>query len=867
MNAKAGDITTSATSAIDALTGDVDLSAGKGIAINGTVTAQKNVVMNAKDGNIANSAAIKATTGNVDMKASQDVIVNNTVTAEAGDVSMLASNGNINLNQTVTAANEVALEATKGAIVGNSAKPPIYHVVAKVFKAIAAKGISLRTNIQELVGKVTGKGNVIIDQTGDLLADVITADGAITVTADSTIDAKNIISTTDTDDNDITLTSKNANILIGKVEAGQGKNADVILSALNGSVTAKRPSGGPVVADNLTVTAKSDIDLDTTVNSANLIVNKDGKIAINETDDLVLKANTKGKGSISIVAGGELAATDVVAGNGSINLVAKNDVIATRVESTTNATGNDINITSKESDIVADSIVAGSGTGGNVSLTAENGAIRRSNTRNSGINVVGNTVYFRAKNNIGGLDIKVGKLNAYSSQGNILLAAVANLIVQELHAKNGNIKLTASGAISDDNNNDTKIIARDLTLEATNGIGLQGDAATRALDTEVGSLAASVSGLGGINIDQKGDLAIKNVTTADGDITLNVQGNVGLDLIDANGTDNTVTLKAIGGAITDINDTDTEKKVNIDSDYVVIEGSKGVGTRDNAIEISTSNITGNGGSGGLYIDYSRDKVFVNDYITNGGDIVMTSPGEFVINSPILNLGGGSIYITVTDTGRGDDNLVINADISTVGNGSVYLSADDFIYQNANITVENRGNIEVTAGQSIYMATGSEILQGGRVFATSTADLGNIVYKAKGEIVLGRLITSLTNRGGTVTVDANSVRNGNASGEAALQSAYISVNIRQDATKNHVNSLISGLDRSYGIWLNNRLVGGLVSRDSGFIGQPHMSNSRGDLGYKLYQEGDRNDNPLIDSSSYEEKGFVYDKEAGSWLLKL
>ncbi len=842
---------------------DVNLVADKGITINAAVTAQNDVTMQAKDGDITTKAQVAATTGDVGMDASANVTIGQTVTAEAGNISMLASNGNITLNDTVKAANgNVTLEATKGLIQGATNKPPVYHVVTKVLNAIAAKGINLRTNIQELVGKLTGKGNVVIDQTGDLLADVTTADGAITVTASGTIDAKNIVSLTDTDANDITLTSSNANILVGKIEAGQGKNADVILTAQNGSVTAKRPSGSPIVADALVVNAKSNIDLDTKVNSADLVVTNDGRIAINETDDLVLKAKTKGKGNISVVAGGELEAVGVVAGNGSIDLTARKDVIATNVVSTTNALGNDITITSKERDIVVDSIVAGTGTGGNVTLKAENGVIRESDPKDTGIDVIGNTVNFHAKGNIGvgsqgGLDIKVQNLNAYSAQGNISLAAVANVIVQELHARNGNIKLTSGGAILDDNNDATRIIARDLILEAVSGIGTQGAAATRALDTEVKSMAASVSGLGDINILQKGDLEIRRVTTSNGNITMIVDGAIGLDYMAANGSGKMLTLKARNGAIIDNNDIGGDKKLNISADKVVIEGSKGVGTRDNAIEISTSEITGNGGSGGLYVDHSRDKVVIGEYVTNGGDIVMTAPGEMVINSPIQNYGNGNIYITITNTGRDDDNLIINAGINTTGNGSIYLNVDDYIYQNSNIAVENWGNIEVIAGKAIYMGN----------TATTTAELGNIVYRAKDEIVLGKVKTSVTHRGGTITVDANVIKNGNASGEFALQGGYISIITPTRATRNLVHHLIGGVDSSYGMWLNNRLVGGLVSRDAEFIGKPCFENSRQDLGYKLYQANDRNANPLIDSSSYEKKGFVYDEKTGSWVLVL
>ncbi len=819
------------------------MNAGLGISLDGAITANNNILATAQGGDITTTAIITAITGGINLNAAYDISLGETLHAQNGVVS---------------------LTATEGSIMGAADNPPHYHVIAKFLEATAAYGIGsnevpLRTQIEKLVAHVTSQGNVAIDQNGDLEASVITQDGSIQLTSDSDILAKEIISITDNDLNDIIITSINGDITVNHIQAGQGVASDIILSAANGHVQMAGPDAKPLVGDQLNVTAKSGIDLITEVNGANVLVTDNGNISIEEKDDLIInKAQIEGVGHISVSAGGSLQALDVITQNGSIDLTAKNDLIAMSVKALTNSQMNNINLTSTHGDIVVDSVIAGIGTGGDVVLTSQTGQIRVYAQKAAHTNIVGNHITLVAKGDIGAgnvLKIDGEMLSAYTAEGSMFISENDDIIIHELHSTKGNIAISANGSILDDNDNETKIIAKDLVLEAGTGIGNIGADLTKALDIKVDSLVARVLQFGDINLDQEGDLLVNRVTNSNGDVNLNVKGNIYVDYIGTDTDGNSVRLKAENGAIIDANDRNGEHLVNIETDKVYLNADLGVGGKGNPLEIMASELTAHGGSGGLHITNLKEGLIVNGYTTEYGDLVLATPGQIIINSPIVNLGGGDISLTSTDTGRSNDDIILNSEFQVAGNGSIYINADDSFYQNANLSVNNMGNIGVQAGDSIYMANGT----------VSQAQSGSITYQSQNIIELGQLITNILPHGGIVVVDASTIRTNNSVGIPSIKASYIHVKVKENANKNLVWDLVGHEDKtSYAIWLNSRLVGGLLSRDATFISEPRFKNSLHDLGYELYYNNQRTRVHSIDSSVYKRKGFIYDASSKQWV---
>ncbi|AHF89154.1 hemagglutinin [Opitutaceae bacterium TAV5] len=786
--------------------------------------------------NIDNLIAAVTGTGLINLEENDDINLEHVTTAD-GPVTIKAG-GDITIDF-VDANGTVTLSSDNGSIITN----PGGELTGEGLVIDSGSGIDVDTDVDWVDFTVTGTGDIIIrEQSGLDLRNVVTANGYIDVRTGlngqgvGDITATNVISQTDIDRNDITLHALAGDITIHNVVAGQGQNADVVLIADTGAVSTARPGGNPVVADELDVTAVSGINLETTVNAARLVTTGAGSVVINETDAITL--------------------ADVTAANGPIDITAGGTVTATHVVSATDSAANHVNITATSGDIIVDLVAAGTGQGGDVTLRAD-GVIRESTPEDAEADIVGNTVNLHAGGDIGlgdagALEINSNRLNAYSRDGNITLADTGDVIINELHALNGFVKITAGGHIADDNDDTTWIKAKDLVLEAGTGIGEQGPAATRALDTEARTLSASVTGTGGINIAQSSDgLLIHNASTADGDINIiATRGDIDVDLVTAAGLGNTVNLLAHDGAIRDVRNDDL---VNITADNLSLNGSNGVGSRDNLLDVATALITAHGGTGGVYINNLREGLVLAGLDTILGDIFLRTPGLLEINDPLINSGGGDISLTTTDTGADTDYIIINALIqATGGNGSVYLDADDTLIQNAAIRVENKGAVEATAGIDIIMGAGT----------TTTADLDHITYTAGNRIELGRLIASTQPVGGTVTVQAPVIVNNNPAGLAAIAGAFLKVNTAPGVTKGMVEDLIAGRDTASAIWLNQRLVGGLLSRDPSVIGQPRVDSVTYDIGWRpLYESG--YENLPVDESAYAGEGFVRQGNSDIW----
>ncbi|MDR2462619.1 MAG: hypothetical protein LBD30_02430, partial [Verrucomicrobiales bacterium] len=416
-------------------------------------------------------------------------------------------------------------------------------------------------------------------------------------------------------------------------------------------------------------------------------------------------------------------------------------------------------------------------------------------------------------------EIDAQKLNAYSRDGNLNLAAPGDLTVHELHALNGYVSVSAGGAINDDGDPLTLIKARDLILSAATGIGN-----TAPLNTQVQTLDA-VTVSGAVNFAQQDTLLVKRAVTGDGDITIAIiNGSLNAENIAATGAGNTVTLSVPNGAI---NNARTDGGVTVSGDRLVLVSGSGIGAKGKYLDIATGLITAEGGTGGIYLHNHRAGLQLAGLDTRAGDIALITPGALTISDPLINSGGGDIYLTTTDTGVDTDYIIVNGSIQARGgNGSIYLNPDDSLFQNATISVEGSGNVIVSAGLDIIMDP---------VTGITIADTGLIDYTAGRELSLGQLIASLRRpNGGSVTVTAPRITVSPADTTPILAD-FIRINTGANGM-DLVNSLIAGRDFSSGIWLNGRRVGGLHSRDTTYTWQPRLDYVTYDLGWHhLYRD--------------------------------
>ncbi|MDD3927122.1 MAG: hypothetical protein PHT33_10755, partial [bacterium] len=909
LTADAGSITLGTFSNVGVGTdGDITLNAGQNIEQGQSalvsVAGNGNITATAETGSIALLADAGMTVGgngNIGFTAGRDIAMaagSKAMTA-AGDVSYTAGDS-IAVNEIVTNNGDVYLTASTGAITATDTT--VVNVTAGNLTAIASSGIgtltdALQTNVATLSGRTTSAGPVVINEVDGIeLIDVTSANGPIAVTAGGTITAVNVVSETDSDANDITLTATGGgSIIIDNIDAGQD-SGDVMLTADTGNGTVVTNVGGRVTGDELRVAAASGIDLTTTANSADMSVTGSGNLTINELDAVRLADISTADGYITVTAGGTITAESVA--------------------SVTDSDDNDITLVADNGDVIVDLVKAGDGMQADVDITA-GGAILRAGNGNSDVNITGDDITLNAATGIGNaaggpLDIAAVSLVAGTTAGDINLIEADGIIVDQVAALDGSIRLITeatgsgdtviydmiaqgdggnitvlsqdngtvtvgrvtadgdvelsafNGTIHDDNDNRTLITANALTLTAAYGIGNAGAEATRALDTSVNTLSASLTAGGAINIAEADGIEVEQAVTPDGDITITVaDGNLGIGTITAATAGNTVTLIAGGGAVSDA---DADGLVNITASNLAIAAAKGIGAASDPLEVAVDNLVAAGGSGGIYI---RDLncglniggvtpglglADINGLQTTGGDIAIAARGALTVNEEVVNTGTGDIVL-LTDYCGTNGSITINAGITASG-GNIALLAADSVDQNADIVTNGYGDVRILAESgSIRMAPGT----------TTRVQNGNIHYRAAGDLTLSDLVMEI---GGSGAVILDAGGNIAASDETASIIANLIV-MNSPASESYLVDLISGLigdDIRYQIVINDRIIGGTVIDSNALLPLSSIANALDPGGYNAIV------NDLWIMSMLEEvidSGFLfqYDPQAEIWYLGL
>ncbi len=793
-----------------------------------------NITATTTDSNISLGleANISAGTGNIDINSSNafsqgldstvaiDVEGDVTIDAADGDITMATgsstdlqdgdvsynASGSIAVNEISTQSGNAELTATAGDITDVNGAD--LNITADDLTATAATGIgevgdALDTTIDTFTGTTTGAGPIVINETDGIeLTSVTTDDGLITVSAGGTIDAVSVVSSTDDDANDITITATGGgSIAIDAVNAGTG-SGDVTLTANTGGGAVTTNISGRVTGDVVTATAVTSVSLTITGQSADLSVTGVGDLEVTELDAIELTDLDTDDGSITVTAGGTITALDV--------------------ESSDDDDANDITLTSTGDDVVVDLVTAGAGAAADVSITAD-GSITELVAADAGTDITADNLTLDAGTGIGTgaggpLDTAAVSLAAESAAGDINLDEADDVTIQDVTASDGDVTITsAAGAIDDDNDDNTLIAGDALTLTAPDGIGTTGANATRSLDTDVTSLSATASIAGQINIAEEDNLDIISVAANDGDVTItSAAGDLDVTSITADTADDTVTLIASAGAITDAADSDAN---NVTAADLAMTAAQGIGTAANPLEVTVDNLEATGGTGGIYATDLAGGLVIGGVTpglgnptlaglqATGGDIIVMVLSPLTVDEEVTNSGGGDITFTAGQSGAADD-ITVNADVNaTGGNGNVSFNAADSVEQNANISASGTGDVTVEGENGdVTMATGT----------STTVQNGNVTYGAGDDLAVNEITTTTGGSGGNVTLDGDTITDVNNE-TANIIANNISVNTEAgtgtQADAGDMSNDTGFLDNLIGgnvpnrVLFNNRIMGG------------------------------------------------------------
>ena len=590
----------------------------------------------------------------------------------------LSAEGNVSVS-TITTTGDVTITSTSGSIADING--PDTNISANNLAVSANNGINLDTTIANMEASVTGTGNIDITETDSLtLTNIDTANGAITFVAGSTITAIDVESMTDSDGNDIALTSAGGDIEVGLIDTG-GTQGDVVLGAQGGTLTDDGDGTVDVIADVLIADATDGIDLD--INAASI------------------DASNGGTGSIQLTETDEITLTDVDTSDGAITVIAGDTVTATDVESLTDSDGNDIAITSTGGGIQVGLINAG-GTQGDVVLNSQGGSI--ADDGDGSEDIIADSL---TANGVSGIDLDttVVTVNASTSGvGNIDLTETDGVTLTDMNTTDGTISVAADGSVT----------AVDITANGTGDIALStsnGDILLDSLVAEGDRITIDAANsvqevVADPDIDLATDRLAITAVNGIGDTNATIKDNEGLEtqvnvLNMFNSTANNIEVSNTGDLILDnamaVN-ADGESTLNTGGDIIIRAASNltilspQTGTdifisADETIDIQ-ANITATSGNIGIRAD------------DDGND-----SGDIIHRTGVINAVAGGILMSAV-------NVTLDVKDDTLLAGG--LSASGFFGTitppNSNFGISILASDDITINEGLITSTGSVNLQ-------------------------------------------------------------------------------------------------------------------------------------------------------------
>ncbi|MBV5304621.1 MAG: hypothetical protein JZU70_10550 [Chlorobium sp.] len=309
LTASAGKITqTQGVITTTVLTAD----AGSGIALNTNVSSVDLATTDAGNISITNAktitlTAISAADGSVTVNAVGDVVATSVTTLGTTDRNDIT----INSFKVLTGTANVSLASVRAGGKGDitlNAQGIIVQASGSLLLADALSvsvigGVTLTTNVAALSVTTKAAGDVMVTQTGSqqlTVESVTVMDGSFTLTAAGTVDLASVVLSSNSIDNDITVTTTAGDILVRYINAG---------------IYLDNPASlGTVYKSDGTVGTVTEVS-----SAGDIVLSATGKIAENFTDDAVdLIANT-----VTLTAGTGILGLEI-----AVNTVTKAETTA-----------------------------------------------------------------------------------------------------------------------------------------------------------------------------------------------------------------------------------------------------------------------------------------------------------------------------------------------------------------------------------------------------------------------------------------------------------------------------------------------------------------------------------------------------------
>ena len=557
---------------------------------------------------------------------------------------------------------------------------------------------------------------------------------------------------------DVTLTDTGTTgITFNSTVDSDATARDLTLNAGAGDVTFNGVVGAASALDELTVNSAHDVTVNATVTVA-------GVTQATGTGTTTVNADVTTTGATGIALSSATIAQNAnltSAGANPVRVTATTGSLTMAASANTTAGTGTVTYTAQ-----SNAAIAALNTGGNVNVTATTGAIIDAN--GAAVNVSAANLVAGAATGVD-LDTAVTNLTAsVTGAGNITVNETDGANVLNVSAANGSATVTSAtgnlnvtttsatgtvtltataGALTDANGAANNVTANTLTASSATGVDL---------DTTVVNASATVSGTGGVNLNEADGATFTNVATVNGAIDLVSGGTLKAVNVVADGAGRNVTItttagdlivdlvKATQGAITltaagrILENPDPE--ADIVGNSLTLTAGSGIGTPAEAVEIQTPTLDAATNAGGIHLG-ATTATTLNQVSAGAGDIVITNTGGDMVVNTVTAAGGG---LSLTSVGS---ILGGSAASQFTANGPSSLTAGGLIGVSSTAALNHPLNVN-TNGNALTVAAG-----GAPVDQVSIAITGDPAMKA------------------LISVDSNSLGVATLNGEAPTLDAY------------------------------------------------------------------------------------------------
>jgi hypothetical protein len=733
-------------------TGTISLTASAGVGQSAVleIASSSNLTVNANQSiQVASSTTLTDLTLTLDPGSTADTytitdggnltlgLTDSGTATNIGGISLAAGNLNFTLTTdtgALTTSGAIDINSGNFSVTTTDGSQTYSNTIDANNVTLNADGQNSDVNLQSTITTVSGGAvtitaddSVIATATGDITS---SGAGALSVTANTATtdgDSNDLITmadgtlwdagsgtitlvTTGTNSTDITLgglLTTNATATAVTVTADSTTSGQII-DAGDTHVDIVAASGGLVI-DGSNIGPSSNF-IETTVDSIDLDNTSTGNVFISETDAItVTKYNqTAGSGTLRLDAAGTITI------NGAV---------------TWNAGGVQINATGQNSDILVNTALSNSGSGGNVTIRADDsvifggaGDITADSLSVSIIanndNLTGDSGNVIAMNNDTLINATAGTISLTSTGANAGSITLGGLTTTNATASA--ISVNSAAAIIDggDTHVDAVATSGTITLTGSSGIGSAG-----SIDVNTAALV----------VDSNGDILVNSSTTLT-DLTITLEpGSAAETYTITDGGNLTLTL------------TDSGTDLDIGGISLSAGNLNFTLTTDTGALTTSGNIDINSGNFSVTTT-SGSQTYSNTIDAN--DVTLNADGQnsdVNLNNTITTVSGGAVTITADDS----VTFSVNGDISNSGAGNTSITA----------------NTATTNGDSndvIFMASGAEFAAGtGTITLTSTG-------ANAGDITVGRIVTNnATNTAITITAGLGAVLDGNTTAQNAV----------------------------------------------------------------------------------------------------